>query len=70
MALTGHEPRAVVGSLRERGVNTLSQVRAYAVLDYDAKGVTASLRVSPHYYNTEAEVETLAVELAAILAVR
>jgi selenocysteine lyase/cysteine desulfurase len=27
------------------------------VLDYDQKGVTASLRLSPHYYNTEDEVD-------------
>jgi selenocysteine lyase/cysteine desulfurase len=29
----------------------------YAVIDYDDKGVTASLRMSPHYYNTEEEID-------------
>jgi selenocysteine lyase/cysteine desulfurase len=29
----------------------------YAVIDYDEKGVTASLRISPHYYNTEEEID-------------
>ena len=38
-------------------INTNAQKRAYAVLDYDQKGVTTSLRLSPHYYNTEDEVD-------------
>jgi selenocysteine lyase/cysteine desulfurase len=46
-----------VSALRTRGINTSAQRREYALLDYDDKRVTASLRISPHYYNTEAEVD-------------
>jgi selenocysteine lyase/cysteine desulfurase len=47
--------------LRERRINTTAQIREHALIDYDHKGVAASLRLSPHYYNTEAEID-LAVE--------
>ena len=32
-------------------------VHGFRVLDYDAKGVEWAIRLSPHYYNTEAEVD-------------
>ena len=51
------DPRAVMLALRERGINVNAQARPSALLDFDAKGVTASLRMSPHYYNTEAEID-------------
>lgn len=54
----GHDPAALVRRLREMGINTSSQTRLDAVLDYDEKGVDGALRVSPHYYNTERELET------------
>jgi selenocysteine lyase/cysteine desulfurase len=43
--------------LRARGINTSSPDRADAVIDMAAKGVQSALRISPHYYNTEAEVD-------------
>lgn len=52
------DPRSVMLALRERGINVNAQARPTALLDFDAKGVTASLRVSPLYYNTEAEIDT------------
>ncbi len=38
-------------------LNTSAQQREYALLDYDDKRVTASLRISPHYYNIEEEMD-------------
>ena len=67
----GREPCAIVSAavaewdadalkleLRRRGVNASATDRADGVLDMDAKGVATVLRLSPHYYNTEEEVET------------
>jgi len=54
--IDGWDPRELVVALRDRRINTSAQAREYAVIDYDEKGVTASLRVSPHYYNTEEEI--------------
>jgi len=44
-------------ALRARGINTSSADRSVGVLDMDEKGVTSVLRLSPHYYNTEDELE-------------
>ncbi|MCB0718165.1 MAG: aminotransferase class V-fold PLP-dependent enzyme [Bacteroidetes bacterium] len=53
----GHDPAEVVAALRKRGINLSAQSRTAAVIDNADKGVTASLRLSPHYYNTEEEIE-------------
>ena len=55
--IDGWDPADLVAALRERRINTSAQIRVYAVIDYDEKGVTASLRLSPHYYNTEDEID-------------
>jgi selenocysteine lyase/cysteine desulfurase len=56
-AIEGRDPGELVTALRARGINTSAQRREYALLDYDDKGITASLRISPHYYNTEEELD-------------
>ena len=55
----GRRPRSrrIGRCLRKRRINTSAQIRVYAVIDYDEKGVAASLRISPHYYNTEEEID-------------
>jgi selenocysteine lyase/cysteine desulfurase len=68
VALERRDPVDVLRELRLRGINTSAQERVYAVLDYDAKGVEASLRISPHYYNLESEIDTLLGALTEILA--
>jgi selenocysteine lyase/cysteine desulfurase len=55
--IDGWNPRELQAALRDRRINTNAQIRAYAVIDYDEKGVAASLRLSPHYYNTEEEID-------------
>lgn len=57
VAVEGHEPGGLVEALRQRGVNTSAVTRESAVLDFDEKGVGGALRLSPHYYNTELEIE-------------
>jgi selenocysteine lyase/cysteine desulfurase len=68
VAVDGHEATDLVRDLRLRGINTSAQERVYAVLDFDAKGVETALRISPHYYNLESEIDTLLDALAEILA--
>ncbi|TVP56823.1 MAG: aminotransferase class V-fold PLP-dependent enzyme [Gemmatimonadales bacterium] len=46
-----------VRKLRERGIRTSWVDRSSAVLDYDDQGVDGALRISPHAYNTEEEVD-------------
>jgi selenocysteine lyase/cysteine desulfurase len=57
VSIEGRDPRELVRALRERRINASAQIREYALIDYDDKGVTASLRLSPHYYNTEEEID-------------
>ncbi|MEP7326684.1 MAG: hypothetical protein ABI836_12100 [Gemmatimonadota bacterium] len=49
----------MVDKLKERGINTSAATRSWALLDMDAKRFETALRVSPHYYNTEEEIEAL-----------
>jgi selenocysteine lyase/cysteine desulfurase len=66
--ISGHDPAALVGTLRSRGINTSALDRSSAVLDFDDKGVEGALRLSPHYYNTEGEVDSVIEALAEIAA--
>jgi selenocysteine lyase/cysteine desulfurase len=50
-------------ALRARGINTSSADRSVGVLDMDEKGVTSVLRLSPHYYNTEGELDAAVAAL-------
>lgn len=47
----------VVSELRRQHINTSATFRQWAILDMTEKGVRSALRVSPHYYNTEQEIE-------------
>ena len=53
--------------LRARGVNTSSSDRDDGVLDMDEKRVATVLRFSPHYYNTEEEIDNAVEALAALI---
>ena len=64
--VSGHAPSALVEVLRSRAINTSAVDRSSAVLDFDDKGVEGALRLSPHYYNTEREVDLVIETLAEI----
>jgi selenocysteine lyase/cysteine desulfurase len=54
--------------LRKRGINSSASLRAYAVIDMDEKGAATALRLSPHYYNTEEEIDQVVEELKGVTA--
>jgi selenocysteine lyase/cysteine desulfurase len=58
IAVDGHDAADLTLRLRARGINTSSADRTSGVIDMDAKHATSVLRLSPHYYNTESELET------------
>ena len=68
VALDRVDPVAVKLELRRRGINTSTTARTSALIDMDEKGVEASLRISPHYYNTSGEITRVAEELAELMA--
>ena len=55
----GRDASAIVAELHKRHINTTATFREWAILDMDDKRVKSALRISPHYYNTEEEIETL-----------
>ena len=54
--VAGHDARDVAKRLREEAINVSATLRDYAVLDMDAKGAQTAVRLSPHYYNTNTEI--------------
>jgi len=52
--------------LRTRGINSTASLRAYAVIDMDEKGAASALRLSPHYYNTEEEIDRVVEQLKTV----
>lgn len=67
VGIAGHDPAELMSALRIRGINTSAQRREYAVIDYDDKQLAASLRISPHYYNTEDEIDLVIATLRDLL---
>ena len=67
VAAQGRDARDLVQLLLEQGINTALSLRSYAVMDFDDKGVENAVRVSPHYYNTEDEVEALVIALGRLV---
>jgi selenocysteine lyase/cysteine desulfurase len=67
-ACDGHSAADLKLTMRARGINVSSPSREDAVIDMDAKRATSALRISPHYYNTEEEVERAVEELGRVLA--
>ncbi len=67
-AVFGWDAADLVTALRQRGINTSASLGAYAVIDMAEKNATSALRVSPHYYNTEAELDLLIEALKSLPA--
>jgi selenocysteine lyase/cysteine desulfurase len=67
VAIAGHDAQQVVTQLRAQGINGSASQRSWSLRDMDSKGVESTLRLSPHYYNTEDEVDAVAAALAALL---
>jgi selenocysteine lyase/cysteine desulfurase len=63
IATDGTDPEQLKLRLRARGINTSVSAREDGVIDMDEKGVVAVLRLSPHYFNTEEELD---VAIAAL----
>jgi len=49
-----------------RGINSALSFREFAVIDFEDKVVDWCLRLSPHYYNTEEEVEQVTAAVAEL----
>ena len=62
----GWEPARVRDALAAAGVNVSTMDASSARLDYDARGLTESVRSSVHYYNDDRDLERLAAGVAGL----
>jgi selenocysteine lyase/cysteine desulfurase len=62
--VTGDDGPALATALRARGINTSATYRCWAWLDMSDKHADSALRLSPHYFNTEEEIDQ-AIEVLA-----
>jgi selenocysteine lyase/cysteine desulfurase len=51
------DPPLAVEALRKKAINTSATFRAWAQYHMGRQGVEAALRISPHYYNSENEID-------------
>jgi len=55
----GRSSEKLADELRARGINSSVSRREYALYDFAGKAVDECVRLSPHYYNTEEEVDAV-----------
>lgn len=55
----GINPKILHRKLRDQKINTSISMGNYALIDFKSKQVDWALRISPHYYNTEEEIDVL-----------
>jgi selenocysteine lyase/cysteine desulfurase len=67
-ALAGWEPEPLKEALTARRINSSVSLREHAIFDFDEKGAESCIRLSPHYYNTEAEVDEALAAVAELAA--
>ena len=66
MDVAGRHAPDIVRSLRQQGINTSATLRECSVIDMDEKRAASAVRISPHYYNTDHEVDTVVEAIASI----
>ncbi len=65
--IPGQDPKLIKKQLQEQQINCSIVAYDSALYDFNRKGVKWALRVSPHYYNLEEEVEKLVHSLKGII---
>ncbi len=57
----------LAGKLRKQRINTSATLRWYGLKAFEGTNMQSALRVSPHYYNTEEEVEAAVTAIANLI---
>lgn len=66
-AVDGLDARELVRHLATLRINTVPSLREFGQYDFAEKGVESAIRLSPHYYNSEAEVDAAVEAVASFL---
>ncbi|GAA4011816.1 aminotransferase class V-fold PLP-dependent enzyme [Allokutzneria multivorans] len=64
--IKGWQAKPFKKALDARGINSALSFREFAQFDFADKDVEWALRLSPHYYNTEEEVDAVAAAVAEL----
>jgi selenocysteine lyase/cysteine desulfurase len=56
--LPGHTEDAFIKYFSDNGINIYTSAKSGSLIDFEQKGIEWVARLSPHYYNTEAEIDT------------
>lgn len=67
--VAGLQVRETVAALRDQGINIGASSPSSTLLDAESRALPMLLRAAPHYYNTEAELDTL-VEMIDMMRIR
>ena len=65
--IEGSDPKYIVNELLKRKINVVPSYRAFGIIDFDEKGVEWAVRTSPHYYNTNEEIDIFIESIKEIL---
>jgi len=65
-AIDGWQPQPFKAAMDAQRINSALSFREFAQFDFADKAVDWCLRLSPHYYNTESEVDDVAATVAAL----
>jgi selenocysteine lyase/cysteine desulfurase len=63
VAFEKHSPWEIKNQLLAQHINTSIASRSSALIDFTKKDIVDALRISPHYYNTEEEIDVLIAAL-------
>jgi len=68
--MEGWDAQDVVGELAARRINCVASLRWFSQYDFAHKGVETAVRLSPHYYNTEEEIDQAVGVISELMEVR
>lgn len=64
------DAKDIVAELSRQQINVTASLRWYGLIDFTDRQVESAVRLSPHYYNTEEEVDEAVAAIAGFVASR
>ena len=56
-SVEGRDARDIVGELSRLAINTAASLKWYGLIDLGSRNIESAIRISPHYYNTQEEID-------------
>jgi len=69
VTISAPDPAAIVAGLRAEGINTSHSTPDYARHDFAQHGITGLVRISPHAYNTDEELDRAVAAISRLLPI-